>query len=110
MTGMLAPLVLAACAGRGPISVHAGSSQVDPCATQVIIAFFGDQGSRPSDRFVGDVARADSVALKFVRNIGPGLFVFSLTAPDPNCRAALQRLRRDARVRSVDVDRRRGIS
>ncbi len=97
--------LLAACAA----SAQAGSSQGDPCATRVIVAFSKDQGTRPSDRFVGDLAHADGVRLEFMRTVGPGLYLFSLTAPDVDCRDALERLRRDGRVRSVDVDERRNI-
>jgi hypothetical protein len=92
------------------IAAQPASSQVDPCATQVIVAFSRDQGNRPSDRFVSDLARADGVRLTFLRTLGSGLYVFLLAAPDSKCRDALERLRRDARVRSVDVDQRRRFS
>jgi len=92
------------------IAAQPARSQIGPCATQVIVAFSRDQGNRPSDRFVRDLARADGVRLTFLRTIGLGLYVFSLAAPDSNCRDALERLRRDARVRSVDVDQRRRFS
>jgi hypothetical protein len=102
--------VLASCAGCEGIVAHPASSLVDPCSAQVIVAFSTDQGVRPSERFVQDVARAEGVRLTFLRTIGPGLYAFALAAPSLSCGDALERLRRDARVRSVDLDQRRGIA
>ncbi len=71
--------------------------------------FARDQGSRPGDRYVRQLAHSDGVQLTFLRTIGPGLYLFSLTAPGMDCRDALERLRHDANVRSVDVDKRREV-
>lgn len=90
-----------------PSSVYVGDCATEVCATQVIVAFSKDQGSRPNGGFVRELARADGVQLRFLRTIGPDLYVFSLATPEPKCRDALERLRRDARVRSVSVDQRR---
>jgi hypothetical protein len=111
---VLALALIAAGFGFAATPAHSGSStptsHVDPCATQVIVAFSTDQGSRPSDRFVSDLAHANAVQLTFLRTIGSGLYLFSLAAPDADCGAALERLAHDARVRSVDSNRRRKIS
>jgi hypothetical protein len=79
------------------------------CETAIIATFSEDQGSRPDDGFVTDLARSAEVHLTFLRLAGPGLYVFTLSSmdPDPSCREALGRLRHDARVRSVDKDLRR---
>ena len=64
----------------------------------------------PDEKFVTDLARATGVQLAFIRAVKPGLYVFSLTSaePDPGgCRKALERLRRDERVRSAEIDARR---
>jgi len=98
--------VLLAAVGCGSIAAQP-SSRADPCAVQVIVAFSKDEGSRPNDRFVRDLAHAARVQLRFLRTVGPDLYVFALATPEPSCRDALERLERDARVRSVDVDRRR---
>jgi hypothetical protein len=84
-------------------------STAEMCETPIIATFSEDQGSRPDDGFVTDLARSADVHLTFLRLAGPGLYVFTLSAtdPDPNCREALERLRRDTRVRSVDKDMRR---
>lgn len=107
---LLSAPVLVACGGCAGLAAHTRGPQADPCTAQVIVAFSQDQGSRPSDRLVQEVARAEGVRLTFVRTIGPGLYAFSLSAGESDCRDALERLRRDSRVRSVDVDQRRGIS
>jgi len=58
---------------------------------------------------VTDLARAVGVQLALIRTVTPGLYVFSLASAesDPGCREALERLRRDARVRSAEIDARR---
>lgn len=63
----------------------------------------------PDETFVSELARATGVQLAFTRAIKPGLYVFSLASAeaDPGCREALERLRRDARVRSAEIDARR---
>jgi hypothetical protein len=76
----------------------------------VIVAFSKDQGSRPSDRFVSDLARVDGVRLTFLRTIRADLYVFSVEASDADCPHALERLRHDARVRSIDINGRRRVS
>ncbi len=108
--GALPLLWLAICAGAGSISAHADSARADRCTTRVIVAFAKDQGNRPSDRFVRELAHSDGIQLTFLRTIGPGLYLFSLTAPGTDCRDALERLRHDAQVRSVDVDERREVA
>jgi hypothetical protein len=51
------------------------------------------------------------VRLELVRTMTSNLHLFAMTAagPEPECTAAMERLRRDPRVRSVDLDQRRGI-
>jgi hypothetical protein len=68
-------------------------------------------GERPADDFVMEISRAADVVLVFVRAAGPGLYVFQLDADDTDdsCSLALARLRRDERVRSVDLDQRRHV-
>ena len=60
---------------------------------------------------VAALAQDANVELIFLREAGPGLYVYTLATDeaDPGCTAALARLRADSRVRSVDLDERRGI-
>jgi len=108
VSGVFGPVLLMGCAARMAPERPAASA-ADPCETTIIASFFREQGSRPDERFVTDLAHAAAVHLTFLRSIGPHLYVFSVTAPDadPGCREALERLRHDPRVRSVDVDTRR---
>ncbi len=105
--GLLAPALLAAC--THVTDNRQSVARDDSCTTRVIVGFEQDLGPAPSTELISDVARAASVELTFVRAVGGGLYVFSLGAvdSDPSCGHALQRLRRDTRIRSVDVDVRR---
>jgi len=105
VTGLL---MLTACLGcAGGAAPAAGSTQI--CGQRIIVSFRHDPGGAPDASFVTDLARATRVQLTFLRLAGPNLYVFSLstTDPDPRCAAALDRLRKDARIRSVDLDERR---
>lgn len=107
-TALLGPLVLAACATRAsvaePAPAHPGG-----CNTRIIMAFAADLQRAPDDRFVAELGRATDVQLTFVSVIARNLFLFALSgaAGDADCRPALERLRQDSRVRSVDIDERR---
>jgi hypothetical protein len=108
--GILAPAVLAACAHTAlRASELAGDGHDPSCTTRVIVIFTEDQGAAPSPELVTGIAREAAMQLTFIRTVGPGLYVFSLTAADsdPSCAQALMRLRQNARIRSVDVDARR---
>jgi len=79
------------------------------CVAQVIVAPVGDWGSPPDQRFVTDLARASDVHLTFLRLAGPNLYVFSLVSEhsDPDCDAALNRLRERRELRFAEMDQRR---
>jgi hypothetical protein len=115
---------LGACAGthaasQGPTQANQGSTEakqgaaVPPttahCDARIIMTFNQTLDEAPNDAFVTDLAHAAKAHLTFLRIAGPNLYVFSLVAAeaDPGCRNALERLRRDPRIRSVDVDERR---
>jgi hypothetical protein len=74
---------------------------------QVIVALQGD----PAPALVADLGRVSGARLELVRSMTTNLHLFALSAPGPqaDCVAAVERLRGDARVRSVDVDQRRQI-
>ncbi|MFI4914617.1 MAG: hypothetical protein ACHQAR_05445 [Steroidobacterales bacterium] len=81
---------------------------VSRCRERVIVKL-APPLSPSDDRIAQAVARAAHVQLKFIRTIGSALSVFELTSSetDVDCAKSLQRLRLDARVRSVEIDARR---
>ena len=105
--------MLAAYACAAPVDQPANlpADRVNACHTRVVITFAESLGERPADDFVMEISRAANVMLVFVRAAGPGLYVFQLDADDSDesCSLALARLRRDERVRSVDLDQRRHV-
>jgi hypothetical protein len=105
---VLGSIALTACAARTPASAPA-TARADGCKTRVIISFSPEMQYAPEDGFVKDLARAANVELAFVSAIAPNLYVFTVSTAesDTRCRDALERLRRDPRIRSVDVDERR---
>ncbi len=67
--------------------------------------------SAPDDALVADLDRVSGARLELLRTMTSNLHLFSLEAqgPQPECDAAVERLRRDPRVRAVDLDERRQI-
>lgn len=109
VSGLLVAALLAAGSQRARSDGEAVGKVTDICSTRVIVTFARRQGRTPSAELVTQIAHQAGIQLSFIRAAGPGLYVFSLTASgsDPSCRQALMRLRRNARIRSVDVDARR---
>jgi hypothetical protein len=112
---LLGSTVIAACESAVPADrsadVSADVASAGACNTRVIMTFTENLGERPADGFVTEISRRANVLLAFVRAAGPGLYVFQLDAPAPDesCEVALEHIRRDERVRSVDIDRRRRV-
>jgi hypothetical protein len=77
------------------------------CSVQAIVALQGE----PVPTLVAELGRASGARLELVRSLTTNLHLFSLMAPgaEADCVAAIERLRRDPRVRSVDLDQRRQI-
>ena len=77
------------------------------CSVSVIAAFT----SAPDAALLEDLSRAIGARLGLIRDMTSGLHLLSLQAagPDSECMAAIERLRSDPRVRSVDLDARRKI-
>jgi hypothetical protein len=92
----------AACAQPRDVAREPGG-----CSVQAIVALQVD----PEPSLVADLGRASGARLELVRTMTPNLHLFSLTTPadEAECAAAVERLRRDPRVRSVDIDERRQI-
>ena len=110
LLGALA-LTASACAAPAEPAPNLPAERVNVCHARVVITFAQSVGDRPADDFVTEISRAANVALSFVRAAGPGLYVFQFDADDSDesCSQALARLRRDERVRSVDLDQRRHV-
>jgi hypothetical protein len=77
------------------------------CSVRVIAGLT----SNPDAALLADLSRVSGARLELVRSMTSGLHLLSLQAAGPNaeCMAAIERLRSDARVRSVDLDERRRI-
>jgi hypothetical protein len=77
------------------------------CSLRVIVTL----ESSPDDALIADLGRASRARLELVRTMTSNLHLFTLAAdgPEQECAAAIERLRRDPRVRAVDLDQRRQI-
>lgn len=86
-----------------------GAAQADPatCNVRVIVAL----NQTPDDSVLRDLSRVSGAKLELIRTMTSNLHLLALEAQgtDSECTAAMERLRADPRVRSVDVDARRKI-
>jgi hypothetical protein len=103
--------VLLVCGFAAPAMGVAGvaTAQAGACNARVILGLAQAMQPPPSDQWVQALAAANGVELHFLRAITPALYLFRLKARDAagNCRAPLARLRKDSRLRSVDLEQRR---
>ena len=65
----------------------------------------------PDAALLADLSRVSGAHLELIRTMTSNLHLLALQAQggDSECKAAMERLRGDPRVRSVDVDARRKI-
>jgi hypothetical protein len=79
------------------------------CHARIILGFTQAMPAPPDEKWVQELAAASGVTLRYLRAITPSLYVFRMSAANAagDCAAAIERLRRDARVRSAEIDRRR---
>jgi hypothetical protein len=93
---ILALLMLVACATQPAAG----------CSARVLITLAEPSPGRPDDAFVTALERSAQGRLTFVRTVGPGILLFDLKTQnsEPVCDDALDRLRKDSRVRSADLD------
>jgi len=65
----------------------------------------------PDDKLLAELSRVSGARLELIRTMTSNLHLLTLEAQgaDSECTAAMERLRGDPRVRSVDVDERRKI-
>ena len=94
---------LAACSG----AVETALAETDQCSLQVIVRHVAE----PDSALLADLGQTNELTLEPLGVIARDLRVYTLRAAGTNddCIAALYRLRRDDRVRSVELDARRGI-
>ena len=94
----------AACAQPRPDVPQTATST---CNLQVIVAL----DAAPDAALLADLSRVSGAHLALIRNMTSNLHLLALEAQgdDSECKAAMERLRGDVRVRSVDVDERRKI-
>ncbi len=100
-------LLLLGCAAAACAQPRDDRAREPSCEVRVIVAL----QPPPDDALVADLGRVSGARLELVRTMTLNLHLFALTAAgaEPECNAAIERLRRDPRVRSVDLDQRRGI-
>ena len=104
---LLAPFAIAssltACSG----AVETALADTGECSVQVIVR----HAAEPDSALLAELERTNALTLEPIGVITRDLRVYTLRAPGTNddCIAAIYRLRRDDRVRSVDLDVRRGI-
>jgi hypothetical protein len=97
--------VAAACAHpRAEVAAQAATSM---CTLRVIVAL----DTAPDAALLADLSRVSGARLELIRTMTSNLHLLALEAQgdDSECNAAMERLRGDPRVRSVDVDSRRKI-
>ena len=107
LAALLAPFAIAsaltACSG----TVETALADTGECSVQVIVR----HAAEPDGALLADLGRTNALKLEPIGVITRDLRVYTLRAAGTNddCIAAMDRLRRDDRVRSVDLDARRGI-
>jgi len=82
-------------------------AQTSTCTLQLIVAL----DTAPDAALLADLSRVSGAHLELVRTMTSNLHLLALEAQggESECKAAMERLRGDPRVRSVDVDERRKI-
>ena len=106
----LSAVLLAACAA--PVDSPSGTAAAAPasaagCTAQVIVGLSTPVEGEPDAILVDDLARTAGVNLAYVRSLSTSQHVFELSAKNPDCGDAIDRLRADPRIASVDLDSRR---
>lgn len=106
-TLLMLVLGFAAAACAQPRTDVAAQPTNSMCTLQVIVAL----DAAPDAALLADLSRVSGARLELVRTMTSNLHLLALEAQgdDSECKAAMERLRGDPRVRSVDVDSRRKI-
>ena len=104
---LLAPFAVACLLTGCSGTVETALAETGECSVQVIVR----HAAEPDSALLADLERTNALTLEPVSVITRDLRVYTLRTAGTNddCIAAMYRLRRDDRVRSVDLDVRRGI-
>ena len=103
----LAPFVIACSITACSAQIDTALAQTNECSVQVFVR----HATEPDGALLADLGRRNALTLEPVGVITRDLRVYTLRAAGTNddCIDAMYRLRRDERVRSVDLDVRRGL-
>jgi hypothetical protein len=103
----LAPFAVTGWLTACSAAVETALAETGECSVQVIVR----HAAEPDSALLAEVERQNALTLEPVGVITRDLRVYTLRAAGTNddCIAAIERLRRDDRVRSVDLDVRRGL-
>lgn len=98
-------LAIAMCAQACAQAPQQPSAAARDCSARIVVGFRAP--AEPAS--ISDLAAAHSLTLSIVSRLLPDLYVLDLGARggDTACAAALEQLRADQRVRSVELDARR---
>lgn len=105
---LLAPFAVACCLTACSGQIDTALAQTpNECSVQVIVR----HAAEPDSELLADLGRKNALTLEPVGVITRDLRVYALRAAGTNddCIDAMYRLRRDERVRSVELDARRGL-
>lgn len=105
-----ATLLCALIAGIGPRRVLPAEPAPSPdCRARIILGLQTPAPPPLDASWVHDLAATSGVELHYLRAISSRLYLFRMTAPNAagGCTAAIERLRADPRLRSVEIDQRR---
>jgi hypothetical protein len=100
-------LLALGCAAGACAQPREDQASTPGCSVRVIVTL----QPAPDAALVADLGRVSGARLELVRTMTSNLHLFSIDAPGSasECDAAIERLRRDPRVRAVDLDQRREI-
>jgi hypothetical protein len=103
----LLTLAFGCAAGCAQPSVDVVQAAPATCMLHVIVGL----DAAPDAALLTDLSRVSGARLELIRPMTSNLNLLSLEArgDDSECKAAMERLRGDPRVRSIDVDARRKI-
>jgi hypothetical protein len=105
VVGCVAAALSAACVGDRPEAP--ARATVADCTVSVIVRF----AREPDATLLANLGHTHALALEPIGAITGdlGVYLLSVDGGDAECRDAIDRLRTDASVRSVDIDTRREV-
>lgn len=99
-------LLLGGCAtGAGAGDPGGADAAAAGCTVDVIVQFAPYVAAPSSQAFVAELVQGSGYHLRYVRSLGTS-HLLRLTGPDSTCDDGLAILRREPRVKSLDIDER----